>query len=276
MNIRVVHDPSASRTPPSTQAERPLRVTACQLAEDRERFERDWSDLTKHVVSEASDLVVLPEMPFYRWLAGSEEFDESEWQAAVGAHEGWLPRLAELAPATVIASRPVDRGRLRVNEGFAWDEERGYESIHHKRYLPQEDGYWESTWFHAGNTFFDAAEVGGALVGMQICSDMWVPHHTRTYVARGIHVLAVPRATPRSSTDRWVVGGRATAVVSGTFCVSSNRYDQGSAGFGGTGWIIDTEGEVVATTSSSQRAVTATVDLDEAERAKDTYPRYLR
>lgn len=260
-----------------------MRVTVCQLAEDRERFGRDWSELARHVTSEGSDLVVLPEMPFSPWLAAAPDFDADAWRAAVEDHEAWLDRLSELAPAAVVGSRPVEDGRLRLNEGFVWDPDEGYRVVHHKRYLPDEEGFYEARWFHPGNRFFETVEVAGStVVGMQICSDLWMPHHLRTYVARGVHILTVPRATPRSSIDRWIVGGRATAIISGAFCLSSNRFGAaagfggGSGAFGGSGWVIDPDGDVLGTTTSQHRVVTVSIDVADADRAKKTYPRYLR
>jgi N-carbamoylputrescine amidase len=45
---------------------------------------------------------------------------------------------------------------------------------------------------------------------------------------------------------------------------------------GGLGWVIDPEGEVLATTTVDDPFVTVDVDLDVARRAKATYPRYVR
>jgi N-carbamoylputrescine amidase len=108
-------------------------------------FAEDWEALAAHVKAEGSQLVVLPEMPFAPWFALSPHYDASVWQSAVKAHETWLSRLAELAPAAVIATRPVNSGGKRLNEGFVWDQAGGYRAAHHKYYLPDEEGFWEAT-----------------------------------------------------------------------------------------------------------------------------------
>jgi N-carbamoylputrescine amidase len=45
--------------------------------------------------------------------------------------------------------------------------------------------------------------------------------------------------------------------------------------WGGQGWIIDPEGQVLGTTSSEQPFLTLEIDLGEAQAAKTTYPRYV-
>jgi N-carbamoylputrescine amidase len=45
--------------------------------------------------------------------------------------------------------------------------------------------------------------------------------------------------------------------------------------FGGAGWVIDPEGNVLATTTDQEPFVTLDVDLAEAHSAKKSYPRYV-
>jgi N-carbamoylputrescine amidase len=70
----------------------------------------------------------------------------------------------------------------------------------------------------------------------------------------------------------WLAGGRTAAVVAGAYAVSSNHGDER---FGGQGWIVDPDGRVLAITSAEEPFVTVDVDLDGAEAAKRTYPRYV-
>jgi N-carbamoylputrescine amidase len=59
--------------------------------------------------------------------------------------------------------------------------------------------------------------------------------------------------------------------------LSSNRNglsEDGSVRFGGNGWIISPDGDVLGLTSSTQPFVTMEIDLSVAESAKLTYPRY--
>ena len=101
---------------------------------------------------------------------------------------------------------------------------------------------------------------------------------SRRYGLRGVDIIAVPRVTPASSRERWLVGGRSAAIVSGAFCLSSNRSGISVAGdpFGGQGWVIDPDGGVLAVTSDAEPFATRVLDLAQATAAKTTYPRYVR
>ena len=220
-----------------------------------------------------SELVLLPEMPFYPWIAATKPFATEKWEAAVEAHSSWLKRMSDLAPALVLSSRPVAQRR---NEGFIWDEESGYRPVHDKYYLPDEAGFWEATWYARGDLDFSVAQAGAARMGFAICTEIWFTEHARAYARQGIHLLACPRATERSTVDKWIAGGRAAAVMAGAFCLSSNRSGEGSGlDWGGNAWIIDPDGQVLGLTSSEDPFLTLDLNLEQAEAAKSTYPRYV-
>lgn len=254
-----------------------MRVTVCELNTEADLFEADWHRLTAHTQAEQSELVVLPEMPFAPWFAWTPEVDDDVWEAAVAAHDHWLTRLPELGAGTVLGSRPVNRAGQRHNEGFVWEATTGYRRVHTKYYLPNEAGFWEATWYQRGEGVFAPVQAGDLKLGMLICTDLWFFEKARMYGKHGIHLLVNPRATMKSSVDKWLAGGRAAAVTSGAFCLSSNHINPEGrqADLGGQGWIIDPDGRVLALTSRAQPFTTLTIDLAEAERAKQTYPRYV-
>ena len=253
---------------------RPFRVTVCELPDDRVAFMREWTRLADHVRASRSELVVLPEMPFAPWCAASAKYEQQSWDEAVVWHAEWLDRLPELSPAAVISSRPVSRGRRRFNEGFVWSDA-GYRAVHDKRFLPDEDGYWEAHWYERGDGAFDVFEAAGARVGLLICTELWSFAHAQAYGAAGAEIIATPRVTGRQTVEKWITGGRAAAIVSGAYSISSN-WSAGADGgdFGGVGWIVDPDGRALVRTSAREPCVTATIDLDAATAARATYPRY--
>jgi N-carbamoylputrescine amidase len=256
-----------------------VRLTVSQLSEAPERLESEWRQLAEHVREQASDLVLLPEMPFFRWLPRERGVDAEEWSRAVEVHEEWLGRFPELVPAVVLGTRPVLRDGRRLNEGFVWDAADRLSRVHDKVYLPNEEGFWEASWYERGEKSFELASLDAARVGYLICTEMWFTDHAREYARQGIEILAAPRATMGTSVEKWLAGGRAAAVMSGAFCLSSNRggVDRSGAVWAGTGWIIEPEeGEVLARTSEDEPFVTREVDLRLAAAAKSTYPRYVQ
>lgn len=254
-----------------------MRVTVCELPEDRTAFEYAWNDLVDHVATEESDLVLLPEMPFAPWLPVSPNSDSAAWKQAVTDHNEWITRFDALAPATVLLSRPTIRHDRRLNEGLMWTPAGGAETTHEKRYLPEETGFWEATWYDSGERDFSPVECAGALTGFLICTDLWAVEEARRYGQAGAHLIVNPRATEATTLEKWRAGAQATSVVSGSFVASSNRAtvedDRSDVIFGGEGWIVDPDGTMIARTSRSQPFVTVDINLDVSEQAKETYPR---
>jgi predicted amidohydrolase len=254
-----------------------MRVTVCELNDEQDRFSSDWKNLVRHVRQERSDLILLPEMAFFPWLFGRCKYEASLWQKAKEAHNDWIRRLAELSPARVLGTRPEDSGGRRVNRGFIWGLEEGYHPAHTKHYLPDEEGYWEGSWYSRGDGEFTAVECGTATVGFLICTDLWFFERSRQYGKQNVQILVCPRATPRSTLDKWLVAGRAASVVSGAYCLSSNRFAPKGhvSDLGGEGWITDPDGGVLGVTSQDFPFFTYDIDLKKADRAKITYPRYV-
>ena len=250
-----------------------MKVTVCELPDERSAFASEWARLAKHVRKESSDFVLLPEIPFSHWMFAFPEFDPKVWARSVEEHRNWMGRLAELGAGTVLGSRPVGSGERRYNEGFAWTRGRVVSS-HKKCYLPDEEGFYEARWYGRGSRKFTPFSANGWKFGFQICSDLWSMANARSYGKSGVGLIAVPRCTGLS-TDKWLAGGRAAAVVSGAYCVSSNRVGElGKAKFGGLGWVVDPDGKVLATTDKERPFAAVEIDGAVAEKAKKTYPRY--
>jgi N-carbamoylputrescine amidase len=248
-------------------------VTACEMHDGPEEFAADWERLVVHVREHASELVVLPEMPFHPWFATSRHFDPEIWAAAVAAHDAWEARLDELAPALVIATRPVDFGNERYNAGFVWSAEEGLRTVHTKAYLPDEPGVWEASWYHKETPDFVPAHIRNVALGFLICTEIWAMEQARAYGLENVNVLVTPRLTSDETLDKWLAAGRVASVLAGAFGISSNRCD-GRNRFGGQGWIVGPDGEVLALTSRESPFVSVEIDLEAATRAKTTYPRY--
>jgi len=258
-----------------------MLVTVCELRDDPPGFAEDWQALVEHVRVQSSQLVLLPEMPFCPWFALTRRFEPRVWQAAVAAHTAWLERLPELAPAVVLATRPLDAAGRRINQAFAWapgEPGGGLTPAHEKYYLPEDEGFWEAPWYQRGSGEFTPLQIGDLSVGFLVCTELWFMQRARVYGQQGIHVLAVPRATGKPTVEKWLTGGRAAAVISGAYCLSSNHAagESQAVDLGGQGWIVGPDGEVLALTSRQEPFVTRSIDLAHAARAKTTYPRYVR
>ena len=255
-----------------------MKITVCELPNDFSYFENRWENLVYHVSKAGSEIVVLPEMPFSPWLAQVREYDPELWKSAVENHMQWISRLGELAPALIASTRPVTSDNTRNNLGYIWQDVHGIQDVHAKYYLPDEEAFWEASWYHRGNCTFNPIETSKGKIGFLICTELWFNQHARRYGKEGIHFLVCPRATPTQTASKWIAGGQTAAVVAGAYCLSSNLSGTTPAGgdFAGVGWIIEPEeGKVLGLTSPDQPFLTLDIDISLAEKAKQTYPRYV-
>lgn len=250
-----------------------MKVTVCEMRDDRDGFEADWKGLARHVKRESSDLVLLPEMPFYHWFCAAPKFDRGTWEDAVEEHARWIGKVGDLGAPMVLGTRPVQKGVKRLNQGFVWGSS-GTRGVHYKRYLPDEPGYYEARWYGRGGRKFVPFEASGWRMGFMICSDLWSMSNARMYGKRGVAMVAVPRSTGKESLDRWLAAGKVAAILSGAYCLSSNRSGRrGEAEFGGGGWILGPDAEVLGLTTEDSPFVTAEVEKSRTVAAKKTYPR---
>lgn len=255
-----------------------MRVTVCELGSNWMVQDNLCKKLIGHLAENKSDFLLLPEMSLYEWLPGSPTADGKEWDKSVCSHDTWIERFAEFNVPFIAGTRPVLENDIPYNEGFVWSKKQGYLGVHKKYYLPDENGFWENTWYKRGDGNFTTVRISGMNIGFLICTELWFSQHAREYAKQGIHLLLCPRATPSTSSGTWLAGGRAAANVSGAFCLSSNfsGKNTSSIDFGGTGWIIEPEeGNVLGKTDQKEPFVTIRIDLAVAEKAKSTYPRYV-
>jgi len=255
-----------------------MKVTVVQLPEDQSVFEQAMADLADHVRAEKSQFLLLPEMPFSSWMAYEKTVDPEVWAAAVDTHTEWISRLGSFGVDLIVGSKPVLQEGHAHNDAFILSND-SEQFLHRKYYLPNEGGFWEATWYERASSpdFNSVKSAENVVVGAMICSDIWFGEHARSYARQGVHLLVNPRATGSGSLEKWLAGGQAAAVMSGAYCLSSNRYGPGQGfDWGGMGWIIDPDGEVLARTSAEQPFVTMDLDLSVAEKAKSSYPRDVR
>lgn len=256
-----------------------MKVTVCQLDPRDGALDQSLDALEAHLASTPTDFLLLPEMCFAPWLAETRNANDADWQGAVAAHERHIAALSRFGAKAAMGTRPIVNAQgSRRNEAYLWTADTPTPApVHEKYYLPDEDGYWEHSWYDRGPRQFDSARALGARLGVQICTEMWFFEWARHYAASRVDLLCVPRATPHESVDKWLAGGQAAAVCSGAYCLSSNIYVPPGEGVsaGGLGWVVDPEGNVLATTSVDQPCATVEIDLEFARASKSTYPRYV-
>ena len=255
-----------------------MKITVCQLSNDIKQFEEEWEALVSHCERNKSEILLLPEMPFYSWIANTPSIDESKKIEAVRAHEKWLPRIEEFGDTIVAYSKPVIEEDRFYNTAFIWTKEAGHQKVHTKYFFPEEAGFYEGTWFDREQKNFELIEINGLRIGFLLCTEIWFTQYTRKYGLEGMDFLLCPRASGKSSTDQWVRCGQTSSVIGGAYCLSSNRSGIGEDGFewGGTGWISQPmDGALLGVTSNDAPFLTVDVDITKSKQAKEDYPIYV-
>ena len=251
-----------------------MRVTVCELPHEPAALAAAWAGLCRHVSTQASELVLLPEFAFVEPVWETEVFDPARWAAIEALSHAWLARLPELRTTHVVGARPVTLAGRPFNQGFSWAAAAGLTPLRRKFFRPAEPGGWETNWFDRGDPDFPVFRAGALSFGLNICTELWALETYAAYAAQGVQAILAPRATEAATAAKWLSAGVVAAVRSGAFCLSSNRVDPTGA-CGGAGWIISPDGKVLAQTTPDAPCATIDIDLSAATAARDSYPRYV-
>jgi len=254
------------------------KVGVCESPAEMTVGSDAWKNLCATVSREAPHLFLLNEMPFGPWIAAGDTFNEAAWSGSCSAHDAGVARLSELGAHVVATSRPVRPADRRMNEAFLWSQDRRLQPVHAKQYFPDEEGYYEARWFQPGDRHFRTASADGLSCGFLICTELMFNERAREYGRGGAQVILVPRATGGGSLHRWLVAIRMAAIVSGCYVISSNRTGTSARGqvFGGTGWIIDPSGDLIAQTSEASPIAFHEIDTARVAEAQADYPCYVK
>lgn len=274
MDLKRPHADGSARDRGTTR-----RITVCQLPGGGAMKDL-WKELCDAVVADRSDLVVLPELSLIGWICTSRVATAAAWDQAIHEANERMQQLAELCCSDVAGTRPTTTASgSRRNEGFLWSTGT-VTKVHDKYYVPNEPDFWEGNWYEPGPPVFRTGTTStGISVGFLICSETWFPERGREYGWQGAHLIVSPRATWASRAERWLVGGRAAAIISGCYWASSAKSAPASTyneSVGGPAWVVDPDGVVLCETSDDAPFATVEIDLERAEKAKASYPRYLR
>ncbi|HYP61778.1 MAG TPA: carbon-nitrogen hydrolase family protein, partial [Thermomicrobiales bacterium] len=197
------------------------RVSVVELPDNRDRFELAWPALLQHVDFAESDVVVLPELAAGAWFGTRPNFDQGRWDRIVAAHDELVSRLGDFGNAVVIGSRAANVDSQRRNVAFVWSQETGLIDLHPKAILPEEPGFHEQTWYHAGADEPKVVEVRGMTIGVLLCSELMHTERARKLGNAGVAIIGVPRAT--GDHQRWQIASQMAAIASGAFVLTSNR-----------------------------------------------------
>ena len=152
-----------------------VKVTVCQLDPREGQLDGFLQALKQHCKENRTQFLLLPEMSLSDWLAADAEPDARRWAHAVLQHEAYIAEMEDFGVPAIMGTRPIltDAGSRR-NEAYLWtDQSPAPAPVHQKYYLPDEEGYWEHSWYDRGPKSFDIARALDMRIGVQICTEMW-------------------------------------------------------------------------------------------------------
>lgn len=252
-----------------------MKVTVCELSNDRKEFLEDWRTLQEYLVHNKTDLLLLPEMPFYSWFVINKKVSEDVQQKSVEQHQLWIKEVEKLEAKYIVYSAPEIVGTKFYNTAFVFQRGKEHRRIHTKALFPEENHFWEESWFdREDNISFETVQLDELKIGVLMCTELWFTEKARRYGKQNADVLLCPRATGKSSVEQWLTCGKASAIISGTYCLSSNRSGfSDDFEWGGTGWIIEPmTGNLLESTTPERKFVTHSINLKKSAQAKKEYP----
>jgi predicted amidohydrolase len=272
----VANSRSQSKINPSDSPERfRMRVSIIQGRDGLTPESSDWGDFERAIRAAEPDLLLMNEMPFGHWLAQDDKYDPLLANASLAVHRHGLSALRRLGVRMVLSSQPVETKNCLANEAFALVNG-VYLFGHQKHYFPNEDGYYEKTWFQTEITGFDVIDIANIRCGFLICTELFFNEWARHYRRLGASLIAVPRASGMSY-ERWRIAATMAALVSGCYVVTSNRAGKSLNGqqFGGRGFAVAPDGTLIAETSEDTPISTFELDEEWSARQRTMYPCYV-
>ena len=130
----------------------------------------------------------------------------------------------------------------------------------------------EDQYLTAGNQLA-LAETEWGLMGMAICYDLRFPELFRSYALNGAKLVFLPSEWPHPRLAHWQTLLRARSIENQMYVVACNRVGNSkNTDFFGHSCIIDPWGDIVVEAGESEILLTATIDLDKTEAARQKIP----
>jgi N-carbamoylputrescine amidase len=225
-----------------------------------------------------AELALLPEIPLNAWAPATKTARDEDAEAPGGPRQRRMAEAAAAAGITLVGGAIIrdPATGTRHNTALVYGPDGSLVASYRKVYLPEEEGYWETSHYEPGEDAPRVVDAGLPFsLGLQICSDVNRPSFIQLLAHQGADIITAPRATPPESYERWKLVLRANAVTAGAFVISTNRpRPEGGAAIGGPSIAIAPDGTVLAESTDPVHVVTLKREALQAARAD--YPGYLK
>lgn len=157
------------------------------------------------------------------------------------------------------------------NAAVVFNENGAMLGAYRKHHIPHDPGFYEKTYFRAGNEGYRIFKTRHATFAVLICYDQWFPEAARMARLKGAEIIFYPTAigdlvgyTPPEGKwhEAWEIVQRSHAITNHVAVAAVNRAGKESRiQFWGRSFICDAFGRVLARGDRKEHVITATIDL---------------
>lgn len=223
--------------------------------------------LIRQAARENAELVLLPEL----WASGYDLPNAAEWAAQFPLLQDTLSSLARENQIRIGGSLLREQDGKIFNSFITIDDQGRPASLYDKLHLFRLMN--EHKWLQPGNrpVILDLPQVS---CGLAVCYDLRFPELFRHYALQGAHLILLVAQWPVARSTHWQILLRARAIENQCFVAAVNAVgDCGGTIMGGSSMIIDPWGEIIASASSTQDALSiADLDFSKLQEIRDTIP----
>lgn len=233
-------------------------------------------DYIKQAAALGTQLLLFPELS----LTGYQ-LQSSVRKVAMKRDDVRLKELAQLAPQmSVIVGFVEQVSPGEYYNAMAWLLGGTVVAVHRKVNLPTYGGLEEGKWFHSGDATTSVSLDENWRGSVLICADLWNPPLVHCALLDKPEILLAPINSASgivskdfSNQDNWLVNVKFYAVLYGTPVLMANRYGpEGEAWFWGGSCILSATGELLAQAEDGETLTTATLSLDDIDKARFELP----
>ncbi len=263
-------------------ASRKLRIGLAQMSMKASALDNlsKAVSMTEVAASEGAEIVCLPELFMSRYFAQhdvSDVVDLTELAVKIpGSEAATLAQCAKENKVTLVAGSlyELDHGRL-FNTSCVFGPSGRMLGKYRKTHIPQDESYYEQSYFAPGDTGFKAFPTPKAMIGVNICYDQWFPEAARCEALLGADVLFYPTAIGHVKGISEAEGEWQTAwenvmrghAIANTFIVAAvNRAGkEEDMRFWGGSCVIDAFGRTIARAGAKEQVLIVEADLGHSE-----------
>jgi len=249
-------------------------VTVCEISDREEYFLRDWIDLNLHLKKSNPTLLLVPDLAFFEWTGYELLSRKSELKASLENQAFWISKLATLHVEYIFYSKLIVEGERYFKASCLYDKKSGHQIVRKVEIIKQKDNAYSLKSPRSTNECI-LIEIEFYKIGIALDTELWTTAIGDYLGKSGIDILLCPRASSKESVEQWIRQGQTMAVLSGAFCLSSNktRLSRNNFQWGGRAFITEPfTGMLLGSTNNYKRFLTLKLDMKKSREAKSKFP----